>query len=149
MSQGKMNACRYMPGGQDPEDAFSLQVVFRKRALELVALLRKMTCNIRHPMHLRHPVFICIYIIYDACPQQCISYVRVKLCACALQSPAATKCCHAARIARVLYLDVNTPYCSRRHDSIARTTWHQQWLFEKNLKWLHISGNSKRRLWLS
>jgi len=37
-------------------DALSLQVIFRKRALYLVALLRKMTCNLRHPMSLRHPV---------------------------------------------------------------------------------------------
>jgi len=29
---------------------------FRKRAPELVALLRKETCKIRRPMHLRHPV---------------------------------------------------------------------------------------------
>ena len=28
----------------------------RKRALELVALLRKMTCNLRPPVCLRHPV---------------------------------------------------------------------------------------------
>ena len=51
-----MNACRYIPGGQDPEDAFSLQVVFRKRALELVALLRKMACNLRYSMGLHQPV---------------------------------------------------------------------------------------------
>jgi len=37
-------------------DALSLQVILRKRALYLVALLRKMTCNLRHPMSLRHPV---------------------------------------------------------------------------------------------
>ena len=43
-------------GGEDPQDALSLQVIFRKRALELVALLREMTCNLRHSMHLRHPV---------------------------------------------------------------------------------------------
>jgi len=30
--------------------------VFHKRALYLVALLRKMTCNLRHPMGLRYPV---------------------------------------------------------------------------------------------
>jgi len=30
--------------------------IFRKRALYLMALLRKETCNLRHPMHLRHPV---------------------------------------------------------------------------------------------
>jgi len=29
---------------------------FPQRALQLVALLRKETCNLRHPMHLRHPV---------------------------------------------------------------------------------------------
>ena len=36
----------------------SFEVSFRKRALKLVALLQKETCNIRHPMHLRHPVSI-------------------------------------------------------------------------------------------
>jgi len=34
----------------------SLLVISRKRALQLVALLRKETYNLRHPMHLRHPV---------------------------------------------------------------------------------------------
>jgi len=29
---------------------------FPQRALRLVALLQKITCNIRHPMSLRHPV---------------------------------------------------------------------------------------------
>jgi len=43
-------------GGEDPYDALSLQVIFRKRALSLVALLRKVSCNLRHPMGLRHPV---------------------------------------------------------------------------------------------
>ena len=33
-----------------------LLLIFRKRALYLVALWRKMTCNLRHPMSLRHPV---------------------------------------------------------------------------------------------
>jgi len=36
-------------------DASSLWVSFRKRSLQLVALLRKMTCNLRHPMSLCHP----------------------------------------------------------------------------------------------
>ena len=36
------------------QDAFSLQVSFRKRALYLGALLRKESYNLRHPMHLRH-----------------------------------------------------------------------------------------------
>jgi len=41
---------------EDAYDALSLEVIFRERALYLVALLRKMTCNLRQPMHLRHPV---------------------------------------------------------------------------------------------
>ena len=45
-----------LQGGKNPEDALSLQVTFRKRALYLVALLRTMTCNLRHPMGLCHPV---------------------------------------------------------------------------------------------
>jgi len=32
-----------------------LDFIFRKRALYLVALLRKETCYLRHPMYLRHP----------------------------------------------------------------------------------------------
>jgi len=32
------------------------QVIFRKRALQLLALLREMTCNLRHSMGLRLPV---------------------------------------------------------------------------------------------
>ena len=48
----------YIPvlGGEDAQDALSLQVIFRKRAVQLVALLRKETCNLRHPMHFRHPI---------------------------------------------------------------------------------------------
>jgi len=33
-----------------------LQVTFRKRAANYRARLRKITCNLRHPMTLRHPV---------------------------------------------------------------------------------------------
>jgi len=43
-------------GGEDAWDALSLQVISCKTALYLVALLRKETCNFRHPMHLHHPV---------------------------------------------------------------------------------------------
>jgi len=43
-------------GGVESYDALSLLVIFRERALYMVALLRKMTCNLRHPMPLRHPV---------------------------------------------------------------------------------------------
>jgi len=34
----------------------SLWFIFRKRALQLVVLLRKMTCNLRHPTHSHHLV---------------------------------------------------------------------------------------------
>ena len=44
-------------GLRHPVQPFAFGVsFFRKTALELVALLRKMTCNIRHPMGLRHCV---------------------------------------------------------------------------------------------
>jgi len=42
--------------GEDSQDALFWWVIFRKRALWLVALLRKMTCNLRYPMGLRHLV---------------------------------------------------------------------------------------------
>jgi len=45
-------------GGEDPQDALSLPVISRKRALRLVTLLWKMTCNLRHPMSFRHPVCV-------------------------------------------------------------------------------------------
>jgi len=44
--------------------AMALYVIFRKRALELVALLRKMTCNLRHRMDLRHRVSIVTFLSY-------------------------------------------------------------------------------------
>jgi len=40
----------------DPLSPWYLEVIFRKRALWLVALLRKETCDSWHPMHLRHPI---------------------------------------------------------------------------------------------
>ena len=45
-------------GGQDAQDALSFQVIFCKRALKLVALLRIETCNFRHSMRLGHPIVI-------------------------------------------------------------------------------------------
>jgi len=49
--------------GEDAEDGLSLKVIFRnfkvifrKRALQSAALVQKITCNLRHPMSLRHPV---------------------------------------------------------------------------------------------
>jgi len=42
--------------GEDLENALSLEVIFCKRALQLVALLQKMNCNLRHLMSLCHPV---------------------------------------------------------------------------------------------
>jgi len=47
-----------LQGGEDPQDALSLLVIFRKRALQLVALLWKMTCNLKFPMSLLHPVWL-------------------------------------------------------------------------------------------
>ena len=38
------------------QDALFFYFIFRKRALQLVALLQKEACNLRLPMHLRHPI---------------------------------------------------------------------------------------------
>ena len=46
----------HVQGGEDSQDPLPLQVIFRKRALYLVALLWKMICNLGDPMSLRHPV---------------------------------------------------------------------------------------------
>jgi len=45
----------YIQGGVESQDASSLLVISHKRALWLVALLRKETCNFRYSMHIRHP----------------------------------------------------------------------------------------------
>jgi len=50
--------CVELQSGKDPEDAVSLKVMFRKRALHLVALLRKMTCNVRHPLGLSATLYL-------------------------------------------------------------------------------------------
>jgi len=67
-----------LQGGKDPQDALSLQVIFCKRALWLLALLRKMTCNLWHPVGLRHPVvemrciaFRCVVVCCDVLSAQC------------------------------------------------------------------------------
>jgi len=49
---------------EHPCDALFLQVIFRKRAIWIVALLRTMTCNLTHLMGLRHPVIICHVYTY-------------------------------------------------------------------------------------
>ena len=43
-------------GGEDSYDSLSLQVVFRKSDLYLVAVLWTMICNLGDPLSLRHPV---------------------------------------------------------------------------------------------
>jgi len=60
-----------MQGGEELWDALSLQVIFRKRALWLVAILRKPTCNLRLPVSLRHPVAL-----------RCIFESRTGVCLC-------------------------------------------------------------------
>ena len=65
-------------GGVESHDALSLQVTFRERALYIVALLRKMTCNLRHPMPLRHPVLNVLYepTVELTCERFCKSQVE-------------------------------------------------------------------------
>jgi len=48
----------HVKGGEDPYDVLSVWVISRKKALRLVALFRKETCNLRYPMHRRHSVLV-------------------------------------------------------------------------------------------
>ena len=56
---GVVRRWRQVQGSVESYHALSLHFIFHKRALKLVAFLRKMTCNLRHPMSLRHPVCWC------------------------------------------------------------------------------------------
>ena len=51
-----MCVCVSLQGGEDSQDPLSLQVIFRKSDLYLMALLWEMICNLGDPMSLRHPV---------------------------------------------------------------------------------------------
>jgi len=51
---------------------------FPQRALYPVARLRKMTCNLRHPMGLRHPVFRAKYS--NICVQSLCSTPQIIVC---------------------------------------------------------------------
>ena len=57
--------------GQDPQDALSLQAISRKRALWLIASLRKITSELRHHLGLHHQY---VYYIHAQYPrlQTCI-----------------------------------------------------------------------------
>ena len=50
-------ARQHLQCDEDPYDALSLIVIFHKRELWLVALLKKATSILRHPMHFRHPKY--------------------------------------------------------------------------------------------
>ena len=67
----------YTQGSEDSQDALSLYVISRKRALYLGALLQRITCNLRNPMGLRHPVstWSCIYLYGQGyiCMTMCVS----------------------------------------------------------------------------
>jgi len=80
-----------LQGGEDAQDALSLYVIFRKRALELVALLPKMTCNLRHPMGLYYLVmplapnvlsWCCITFVYVCTYLYTDIYSYVSVCVC-------------------------------------------------------------------
>jgi len=62
-----LNERSWIQGGEDSQDPLSLYVIFRKRALYLVALLWKMICNLGDPMSLRHPVDTCWHCIFTIC----------------------------------------------------------------------------------
>jgi len=52
---------------------------FRQRAIWLVALLRKDTCNLRHPMYLRHPVSMNTYFGVHSYISNIYDYVLISI----------------------------------------------------------------------
>ena len=50
----KIRGGHRVTGWRRPTGCLVFEVIFRKTALKLVALLRKETCNLRHPVHFRH-----------------------------------------------------------------------------------------------
>jgi len=83
-------SCFMLQGGVESYDALSLQVIFRQRALYIVALLRKMTCNLRHPMTLRHPVQCFLYS--SLCRVLLLARVAVSSCVCVCACACACVC---------------------------------------------------------
>jgi len=81
-----------LQGGEDPWDALFSLVIFCQKIQHLVALLREMTCDSRHPMGLCHPVLetvrrvrkegldffgFCWYLRIDNCVVQIISRLHI------------------------------------------------------------------------
>ena len=57
----------FIQGGENSQDPLSLQVIFRKSDLHLVALLCRMICNLGDPMSLHHPI---VHFV----PEYCLFY---------------------------------------------------------------------------
>ena len=69
-------------GWRRPRGCLKLQVIFRKRATNYRALLRKMTCNLRHPMSFRHPVHISPLRNPDVLFSGPVTGIKNKACVC-------------------------------------------------------------------
>ena len=59
-----MCVCVYVQSGQDSQDDLSCRSFFANETLVIRLFCRKSPLTIRHPMTPRHPVVMCVYILY-------------------------------------------------------------------------------------
>ena len=103
-------SCFVLQGGVESYETLSLQVIFRQRALYIVALLRKMTFNSRHPMTLCHPVQCLLYSLL--CRVLLLSCIAASscVCACACSRVCACACVAVSSCLAVFKLPFSSPY---------------------------------------
>jgi len=110
----------HAPGGVESL-TLSWLVVFRKRALWLVSLLRKMTCNLRHPMGLRH----CDLVSYT-CMRTSHVLQSVAVCCSVLR-------CVAVCFSVLQWVAVHSRGCM--YATCVNTSWHM-WMRHVMYEWV-------------
>jgi len=101
-----------------------LYIIFRRRALQFVALLRKETCNLGHPMGLRHSVSYYLYtrplVYYLRERRETLERGRRELGSCAVCSLFYRALLQKRPIIWRSLLIVATPYLTERRETLER-----------------------------
>jgi len=121
-----------LQGGEDPQDTLSFKGIFRKRALWLVALLRKMTCNLR-----RKALNTCMRLIHSCVWHDSSTRVTWLIHMCDMTHPLGCDRPHSR-----VWHDSSTHVCDMTHPHV----WHDSstcvtWLIHLCVAWLiHVCG---------